>query len=192
MLSCRHSREVTRCDSSWLTGIKAIQHYLTDPPPAISFTKTGPVAILDSCFFFVYFFFLHGPPTASGPGCSCTACTTDTPLICRNSALKVWRTEGFIWWIVYLQLQFKVYIHYSLQFQWFLQLSFFYDGMIGKQTRCHKKTFMKFALALNLLWVIWKWDQICCVKNIHTVISTINFDNYGKLFEANCLYSMAS
>ena len=45
VLSCRHSREVTRRNSSWLTGIKAIQHYLTDPPPAISFTKTGPVAI---------------------------------------------------------------------------------------------------------------------------------------------------
>ena len=53
VLSCRHSREVTRHDSSWLTGIKATR-YLTDPPPAISFTKTGPVAILDSCLFFLF------------------------------------------------------------------------------------------------------------------------------------------
>ena len=58
MLSCRHIREVTRRDSSWLTGIKATQCYLIDPPPPISFTKTGPVAIQDSCFFFLLFFLL--------------------------------------------------------------------------------------------------------------------------------------
>ena len=41
VLSCKHSKEVTRRDSSWLTGIKATQRYLTNPPPAILFTKTG-------------------------------------------------------------------------------------------------------------------------------------------------------
>ena len=78
VLSCRHSREVTRRDSPWLTGIKATQLYLTDPPPAISFTKTGTSDILDSCFFFLFFLFLHGPLMASGPLCSCSSCTTDT------------------------------------------------------------------------------------------------------------------
>ena len=34
--------------------IPATQLYLTNPPRAISFTKTGPVAILDSCFFFFF------------------------------------------------------------------------------------------------------------------------------------------
>ena len=48
-----------------LTGIKATQRYLTDPPPTISFTKTGPVAIQDSCFFFLPSFM--GPLWRLGP-----------------------------------------------------------------------------------------------------------------------------
>ena len=48
----------------------------TDPPPDISLTKTGPVSILDSCFFFpFFFFFLHGPLTASVCMCVCVSTT---------------------------------------------------------------------------------------------------------------------
>ena len=64
VLSCRHSREVTigpvaclsekylaQWPSERLQRCRSPTHtcYLTDPHPAISFTKTGPVAILDSC-----------------------------------------------------------------------------------------------------------------------------------------------
>ena len=76
VLSCRHSREVTRRDSSWLTGIKATQRYLTDPPPAISFTKAGHVVILERCFL-LFFSSIMGPWRRLGPRCSCNSCTTD-------------------------------------------------------------------------------------------------------------------
>ena len=61
VLSCRHSREAMRRKSSWLTGFKATHRYLTDHPPAISFT-------------FVVFSFFMGPWRRLG----CTGCTTVT------------------------------------------------------------------------------------------------------------------
>ena len=101
VLSCRHRREVTRRDSSWLTGIKVIGQIInflllyqpisvtlpTRPQPFHS-QKQGLWKFWTAVFF--SFFFLHGPLTASGPRCSCTGCTADT----YTTGVSFWRVKN--------------------------------------------------------------------------------------------------
>ena len=74
VLSCRHSREVTRRDSLWLTGIKSLSVTLLTCPKYL-IHKNRPCGNSGQLFFS---FFLHGPLTPSRYRCSYTGSTADT------------------------------------------------------------------------------------------------------------------
>ena len=67
----------------------------------------------------------------------------------------------------------NMYIMAVLSFQWFLQLLFFCDGMIGTHTSLH-------------FWFFWKYDRICWVKNIHTATWIINFGDVESCVNQIC------
>ena len=55
--------------------------------------------------------------------------------------------------------------HGSFQFQWFLQLSFFCNGMNETQTILSQRIFMKFGSIMDLLQVLWKiWPNLLAQK----------------------------